>query len=78
MKIIYLSVFTGKKLSGSFSEKKIVVGEEALRNEPKVVKRRLGLWLKISIIVARHLTELRGEKKITLLWRKSAWSQDFC
>lgn len=33
MKIIYLPVFTGKTLSRSFSEKEIVVGEEALRNE---------------------------------------------
>lgn len=28
-----------------------------------MVKRRLGLRMKTSIIVAKHLTELRGEKK---------------
>lgn len=44
MKIICLSVLTGKKLSRSFSEKEIVVGEEALKNDSKVLKRRLGLW----------------------------------
>lgn len=44
MKIVCLSFLTGKKLSRSFSEKETVVGEEALRNESKVVKRRLGLW----------------------------------
>lgn len=44
MKIVCLSFLTGKKLPRSFSEKETVVGEEALRNESKVVKRRLGLW----------------------------------
>lgn len=34
-------------------------------------ERRLGLWLKISIIVARHLTELWEGKKEWLPWRKS-------
>lgn len=43
MKIVCLSFLTGKKLSKSFSEKETVVGEEALRNESKVMKRRLGL-----------------------------------
>lgn len=78
MKIIYLSVFTGKKLSRSFSEKEIVVGEEALRNESKVVKRRLGLWVKFSIIVARHPTDLRREKKNDRTMEEASWSQDFC
>lgn len=44
MTIVCLSFLTGKKLPRSFSEKETVVGEEALRNESKVVKRRLGLW----------------------------------
>jgi len=66
MIIIYLSVFTGKKLSSSFSEKEIVVAEEALRNGSKVVKKSLGLWVKISIIVARHLTELAGGGRLCL------------
>lgn len=45
----HLSVCTGKKLLRSFSEKEIVVGEEALRNKSKVLKRRLGLWWRFQL-----------------------------
>lgn len=45
----HLSVRTGKKLLRSFSEKEIVVAEEALRNKSKVLKRRLGLWWRFQL-----------------------------
>lgn len=38
IKLIIYRFFTGKKLSRSFSEKEIAVGQEALRNESKVVR----------------------------------------
>lgn len=58
MKMKIISIFTGKKLS-RYILYKIVVGE-GLRNESKLAKRRLGLRVQISIIVARHFAELRG------------------
>lgn len=74
---IFIS-FTGKKLLRSFSEKEILVGGKALKNKSKVMKMKLGLRVRISIIEASHATELGEETRMTVPRRKSPWSQDFC